>query len=306
MRILCLTPINHLDKVYNYLNSFGRVDYLPDSPTNIIRDMVSTLRYDVIFCNPNKQNYMLDEYILKHFNGTILTASTGLNHINTNYCKQRNIKVLSHKNDMRFLNDLPSTAELAFGLMSSIVRNIPSSFDDVKKGNWDYDSHMGHQLRGKIIGLIGYGRLGKMMKTYCNAFGMTVKIHDPYEGYDDLDLVSRESDIISLHVHANDETKHMINKKVLGKLKNNSYIVNTSRGEIVNENDIVESLRKGKLKGYATDVIEDEYGNRENSPILKGVKEGLNILVTPHIGGMTWEGQQKAYMWSISKLEELK
>ena len=306
MRILCLTPINHLDKVYNYLNSFGRVDYLPDSPTNIIRDMVSTLRYDVIFCNPNKQNYMLDEYILKHFNGTILTASTGLNHIDTNYCKQRGIKVLSHKNDMRFLNDLPSTAELAFGLMSSIVRNIPSSFDDVKKGNWDYDSHMGHQLRGKIIGLIGYGRLGKMMKTYCNAFGMTVKIHDPYEGYDDLDLVLRESDIISLHVHANDETKHMINKKVLGKLKNNSYIVNTSRGEIVNENDIVESLRKGKLKGYATDVIEDEYGNRENSPILKGVKEGLNILVTPHIGGMTWEGQQKAYMWSISKLEELK
>jgi len=306
MRILCLTPINHLDKVYNYLNSFGRVDYLPDSPTNIIRDMVSTLRYDVIFCNPNKQNYMLDEYILKHFNGTILTASTGLNHINTNYCKQRNIKVLSHKNDMRFLNDLPSTAELAFGLMSSIVRNIPSSFDDVKKGNWDYDMHMGHQLRGKIIGLIGYGRLGKMMETYCNAFGMTVKIHDPYEGYDDLDLVLRESDIISLHVHANDETKHMINKKVLGKLQNNSYIVNTSRGEIVNEKDIVESLRSGKLKGYATDVIEDEYGDRHKSPILKGVKEGLNIIVTPHIGGMTWEGQQKAYMWSISKLEELK
>ena len=306
MRILCLTPINHLDKVYNYLNSFGRVDYLPDSPTNIIRDVVSTLNYDVIFCNPNKQNYMLDEYILKHFNGTILTASTGLNHIDTNYCKQRGIKVLSHKNDIRFLNDLPSTAELSFGLMSSIVRNIPSSFDDVKKGNWDYDMHMGHQLRGKIIGLIGYGRLGKMMETYCNAFGMTVKIHDPYEGYDDLDLVLKESDIISLHVHANDETKHMINKKVLGKLKNNSYIVNTSRGEIVNENDIVEALRSGKLKGYATDVIEDEYGDRNKSPILKGVKEGLNIIVTPHVGGMTWEGQQKAYMWSISKLEELK
>ena len=306
MRILCLTPINHLDKVYNYLNSFGRVDYLPDSPTNIIRDMVSTLNYDVIFCNPNKQNYMLDEYILKHFNGTILTASTGLNHIDTNYCKQRGIKVLSHKNDIRFLNDLPSTAELAFGLMSSIVRNIPSSFDDVKKGNWDYDSHMGHQLKDKTIGIIGYGRLGKMMTDYCYAFGMNALPYDPYKFDADFELLLKMSDVISLHVHANDETKHMINKKVLGKMKNNSYIVNTSRGEIVNENDIVESLRKGKLKGYATDVIEDEYGNRENSPILKGVKEGLNILVTPHIGGMTWEGQQKAYMWSISKLEELK
>jgi len=306
MRILCLTPINHLDKVYNYLNSFGRVDYLPDSPTNIIRDMVSTLNYDVIFCNPNKQNYMLDEYILKHFNGTILTASTGLNHIDTNYCKQRGIKVLSHKNDIRFLNDLPSTAELAFGLMSSILRNIPSSFDDVKKGNWDYDSHMGHQLKDKTIGIIGYGRLGKMMTDYCYAFGMNALPYDPYKFDADFELLLKMSDVISLHVHANDETKHMINKKVLGKMKNNSYIVNTSRGEIVNEHDIVEALRSGKLKGYATDVIEDEYGNRENSPILNGVKEGLNILVTPHIGGMTWEGQQKAYMWSISKLEELK
>ena len=306
MKILCLTPIKHLDEIYEYLNSFGRVDYLPDSPANVIRDTVSILDYDVIFCNPNKQNYKLDEYILKHFNGTILTASTGLNHIDIDYCNEKGIKVMSHKEDMELLNELPSTSELAFGLMSSMLRNIPNGFNDVKNGGWDYDKFMGHQLKGKIIGLIGYGRLGKMMETFCNAFGMTVKIHDPYEGYDDLDLVLRESDIISLHVHANDETRHMINKKTLVKMKNNSYIVNTSRGEIVNEHDIVDTLRSGKLKGYATDVIEDEYGSRENSPILNGIKEGLNILVTPHVGGMTWEGQQKAYKWSISKLKELK
>ena len=306
MRILCLTPIKHLDGVFEYLKSFGRVDYLPDSPDNVIRDTLSILDYDLIFCNPNKQNYMLDEYILKHFNGTILTASTGLNHIDIDYCKQRGIKVLSHKNDTRFLNDLPSTAELAFGLMSSMLRNIPSSFEDVKVGGWDYDMHMGHQLQGKSIGIIGYGRLGKMMTKYCWAFGMNVRLYDPYEGYNDLDSLLKESDIISLHVHANDETRHMIDKKTLGKMKNNSYIVNTSRGEIVNEHDIVDALRSGKLKGYATDVIEDEYGNRENSPILNGIKEGLNILVTPHVGGMTWEGQQKAYKWSISKLKELK
>ena len=306
MKILCLTPIKHLDGVFEYLKSFGRVDYLPDSPDNVIRDTLSILDYDLIFCNPNKQNYMLDEYILKHFNGTILTASTGLNHIDIDYCKQRGIKVLSHKNDTRFLNDLPSTAELAFGLMSSMLRNIPSSFEDVKVGGWDYDMHMGHQLQGKSIGIIGYGRLGKMMTKYCWAFGMNVRLYDPYEGYNDLDSLLQESDIISLHVHANDETRHMIDKKTLGIMKNNSYIVNTSRGEIVNEQDIIESLKSGKLKGYATDVIEDEYGNRYKSPILNGVKKGLNILVTPHIGGMTWEGQQKAYMWSISKLKELK
>ena len=164
MRILCLTPIKHLDGVFEYLKSFGRVDYLPDSPDNVIRDTLSILDYDLIFCNPNKQNYMLDEYILKHFNGTILTASTGLNHIDIDYCKQRGIKVLSHKNDTRFLNDLPSTAELAFGLMSSMLRNIPSSFEDVKVGGWDYDMYMGHQLKGKKVGIVGCGRLGTMMK----------------------------------------------------------------------------------------------------------------------------------------------
>tara|TARA_R100000030_G_scaffold41530_1_gene31175 strand:- start:48 stop:968 length:921 start_codon:yes stop_codon:yes gene_type:complete len=306
MKILCLTPIKHLDGIYEYLNSFGRIDYLPDSPANVIRDTVSILNYDVIFCNPNKQNYKLDEYILKHFNGTILTASTGLNHIDIDYCNEKGIKVMSHKEDMELLNELPSTSELAFGLMSSMLRNIPSSFDDVKKGNWDYDSHMGHQLKGKTIGIIGYGRLGKMMTDYCYAFGMNTLPYDPYKFDADFELLLKISDVISLHVHANDETRHMINKKTLGKMKNNSYIVNTSRGEIVNEHDIVDALRSGKLKGYATDVIEDEYGNRENSPILKGIKEGLNILVTPHVGGMTWEGQQKAYKWSISKLKELK
>jgi len=306
MQILCLTPIKHLNEVYEYLNSFGCVDYYPNLNKESVKGLIDSFDYDVIFCNPNKQNYLLDEYILTKFNGTILTASTGLNHIDINYCNEKGIKVMSHKEDMKLLNELPSTSELAFGLMSSMLRNIPSGFDDVKNGGWDYDKFMGHQLKGKIIGLIGYGRLGKMMETFCKAFGMTVKIHDPYKGYDNLDLVLKESDIISLHVHVSNETRYIINKKTLGIMKNNSYIVNTSRGEIVNERDIVDALKSGKLKGYATDVIEGEYGNKKNSPILNGVKEGLNILVTPHVGGMTWEGQQKAYMWSINKLKELK
>jgi len=301
MKILCITPIKHLTGVYEYLDSFGQVDYKPELKT-IDFELCG---YDVLFCNPNKQNYKLDETTLNNFNGTILTASTGLNHIDIDYCNENDIKVLSLTNDYDLINDLPSTAELAFGLMLSILRNIPNGFDDVKKGGWDYDKFMGHQLKGKTIGIIGYGRLGKMMKKYCEAFGMITIIDDPYEGYNNLDLLLGESDIISLHVHANKETHHMFDKKLLVCMKKNSYIINTSRGEIVNEQDIVQSLRDGQIKGYAADVIEDEYGNRKNSPILNGVKEELNIIVTPHVGGMTWEGQQKAYMWSIGKLKTL-
>ena len=305
MKILCLTPIKHLDGIYEYLESFGQVYYNPNMDKGHFQH-IHMEDYDVIFCNPNKQNYVLNKKILEKFNGVILTASTGLNHIDVDYCNQVGIKVLSHTNDYELLNELPSTSELAFGLMLSIVRNIPKSFEDVKNGGWDYDSFMGHQLKGKNIGIIGLGRLGKMMMKYCWGFGMFPKIYDPYKGYENIELIQSQSDIISLHVHANNETHHMIDKKFLTRMKKNSYIINTSRGEIVNEKDIIESLKSGHLKGYATDVIEDEYGNRNNSPILNGIKEGLNIIVTPHVGGMTWEGQQKAYKWSISKLEKLK
>jgi len=304
MKILCITPIKHLSGVFELLESFGEVDYHPNLKNHDFKFLFINY-YDVIFCNPNKQNYILDKQTLRNFQGVIITASTGLNHIDMKYCNENSIKVLSLTNDYDLINELPSTAELAFGLMSSILRNIPSGFDDVKNDGWDYDKFIGHQLKGKTIGIVGYGRLGKMMERYCEAFGMVVIIDDPYEGYNNIDLLKSESDIISLHVHANDETHHMIDKKFLDCMKKNSYIINTSRGEIVNEDDIVNCLKNGNLKGYATDVIEDEYGNRKNSPILNGVKEGLNIVVTPHVGGMTWEGQKKAYEWAINKIRDL-
>ena len=305
MKILCLTPVKHLSGVHEYLSSFGEVEYAPEC----IREDFNHFdmnKFDVIFCNPNKQKYILNKEMLQHFSGTIVTASTGLNHIDVKYCEQNNIKVLSLTKDYDLINDLPSTAELAFGLMLSIVRNIPNSFNDVKKGGWDYDMFMGHQLKDRTIGIIGYGRLGTMMEQYCKAFGMNIIIHDPYKGYDNLHQLIHESDIISLHVHVTDETRKMIDKNFLDLMKKDSYIINTSRGEIVNEKDIIQSLQSGNLKGYATDVIEDEYYDRDKSPILNGASGGLNIIVTPHIGGMTWEGQQKAYKWSINKLGEIK
>ena len=305
-KILCITPLKHLKEPYEYLKSFGEITYKPKISKDDLLNMDMS-EYNIIFCCPNGQPYILNKDTLNEFGGTILTASTGLNHIDLDYCMNNNIEVLSHTKDHnQLLNHLPSTAELAFGLMLSIMRNIPRGFDDVKKGGWDYEKFIGHQLKGKTIGIIGYGRLGRMMKTYCHAFGMDVMIYDPYEGYDYLDLLIKHSDIISLHVHVTDETRYMIDKKFLDSIRKGSYIINTSRGEIVNEADVIQSLRDGHLKGYATDVFEDEFGDRSSSPILKGVEEGLNIIVTPHVGGSTWEGQQKAYMWSIKKLEKLK
>ena len=96
--------------------------------------------------------------------------------------------------------------------------------------------------------------------------------------------------------------KFMIDKKLFGLAKKDLYIINTSRGEIVNETDIIEGLKTGTLTGYGTDVIENEFDDLIKSPIIKAMNEGENIIVTPHVGGMTIEGQTKAYKWSINKL----
>lgn len=320
MNILCITPIRHLKGVFEKLQSFGSITYKPNCTKDDLL-ILDLSKYNVIFCNPNKQPFLLDQSVLKNYRGSILTASTGLNHIDVKYCKENNIKILSHKNDHKqLLNNLPSTAELSFTLMVSLLRKIPECKIHTSEFKWDYTAFMGRQIKDLNVGIIGYGRLGKMMAEYCIAFGAKVFIYDPYvfnsiESKDDipgfyitksLEDLFEKCDVISIHVHVTHETKYMINKSLLNLPTKDLYLINTSRGEIVNEVDVVNALKSGRLSGYGTDVVESEFDNIKNSAIIKAMNDGENIIVTPHIGGMTIEGQTKAYEWSINKLKEIK
>jgi len=308
-KIAVITPVKHLKGITNLLESKGQVFYLEEGTKNQVRNLLLSNHIDTIVCNPNQQSYKIDEELLNATHVTLVnTCSTGLNHIDLKYCKENNIKIQCHKNDYGLINQLPSTSELSFGLMLSLLRNIPECNNHVSRYYWDYTQFMGRQVKDLTIGIIGYGRLGKMMYNFCEAFGANVKTYDPYLiGYTSPNPLSLEGmfqkcDVISLHVHVTDETKYMINKDLLGLAKKDLYIINTSRGEIVNETDIVKALNTNKLTGYGTDVIENEFDDITKSPIIKAMNEGKNIIVTPHIGGMTIEGQTKAYKWSINKL----
>ncbi len=152
------------------------------------------------------------------------------------------------------------------------------------------------------------------MYNYCTAFGARAKIYDPYKRNEidgsfllnnycsSIEELFKICDVVSLHVHVTPETTYMINKKILGLSKKNPYIINTSRGEIVNEVDIVNALDTGLISGYGTDVIENEFDDLTKSPIIKAMNNNQNIIVTPHVGGMTIEGQTKAYTWAVNKL----
>jgi len=276
-----------------------------EASKDTVRELLLSHDIDTIVCNPNQQTYKIDKELLENTSVKIINScSTGLNHIDLDYCKENNIEIQCHKNDYELINQLPSTSELAFGLMLSLLRKIPQSQKHVSEYNWDYTQFIGRQIKDLKIGIIGYGRLGKIMGKYCKAFGAKIFIYDPYVNIPQISLnqMFQECDVISLHVHVTDETKYMINKKLLGLSQKDLYIINTSRGEIVNELDVVNALNTGKLTGYGTDVIENEFDDITKSPIVKAINKGENIIVTPHIGGMTIEGQTKAYKWSINKL----
>ena len=145
------------------------------------------------------------------------------------------------------------------------------------------------------------------MANYAKAFGMKVFYFDPFKKNKkfqktNLKKLFEVSDVISIHVHVNDKTKYMINKKNLRCAKKKPLIINTSRGELVKENDIIWGLKNRLISGYGADVIEKEFVDIRKSPIIRNIKKN-NIIVTPHIGGMTYQGQLRAYNFALNKFK---
>jgi len=305
-KILCITPVKHLDGVFNLFRRYGEPIYEPNISKDELKELLVSSDIEYIFTNPNKQGFVLDKDLLDGSSVKIInTCSTGTNHIDMEYCSDEGISVWSLTKDMELINDLPSTSELAFGLMCSLFRKINSGFDSVKDGNWNYEPFMGKQIKGSSIGIIGFGRLGKIMNNFCQSFGMKTYIYDPYQGYPDLSELLVNADTISLHVHVTNETRDMVDKNFLSSMKSGGYLINTSRGELVDENAVIDFIRDGHLAGYATDVIRDEFGDRKISKLVQYAKGDSNVIITPHVGGMTWEGQTKAYKWAINKFKEI-
>ena len=317
MNIFCITPIKHLNGVYEQLSTYGEIIYEPNINKQELKILLAKIDAIYLFTNPNKQNFILDKEVLQFsFLKVINTCSTGLNHIDLDYCKENGIVVWSLKEDYELINDLPSTSELAFGLMMSLLRNIPKSFHSVRDGNWDYEPYVGHQIKGKTIGVIGYGRLGKIMCRLFDGWGVKLLVTDPYERINERITTARgvplselleRSDVVFLHTHVTDETRGMVDDEFLSQMKQGSYLVNTARGELVDEGSIIKSIKQGHLKGYGTDVIKDEFGNIHNSKLVEfSINPNNNVVITPHIGGMTIEGQTKAYIWAVSKFKDIK
>ena len=245
-------------------------------------------------------NY-LDSNFLDRFTrlSYIISPTTGLTHIDNDYCLSRNIKIISLNNIKNEIKSVSSTAELTLGLIIAITRRIPQAVNDVNNGNWNRDKFKSFQLKDKQLGIIGYGRIGQMVGSYAEALGMKVGYFDKNKNLEiknkttsatkmTLSKILATSDILSLHIDSSQNNNNFLNFEKLNQLKKGALLINTARGNLVDESKIIHLLKENTLSGYAADVINFEEDFSPKSPIISNMKK-LNIIITPHIGGCTKE-----------------
>lgn len=218
-------------------------------------------------------------------------AGIGVDNIDVAAASSRGIAVLNAPG-----GNTIAAAELTIALMLSVARGVPAADSSVRSGEWHRSRFQGVELRGRTLGLIGAGRIGREVAHRCEAFGMEVIAHDPYLSDDDAETLGSElvgldhlietADVISLHVPLTDETRHMIDAGALGRMKDWAFLINMARGGVVVEEDLAAALVEGKIAGAALDVYEEE-PLAADSPL----RQAPNLVLTPHLGASTKEAQ---------------
>lgn len=238
----------------------------------------------------------------------LVSPVTGLDHIDESLCKKFDIKIISLRGEFEFLKSIRATAEHTIALTLALYRNIPDAIIHTRIGEWDRDLFRGHELFNKKVGIIGFGRLGSIVAGYFKAFGCEVGYYDivnkeskEFKKYNTLDSLLKESEIISIHVNYHQENHHFFEYYHFNKMKNNAILINTSRGGLVNENALLESLELKRISGAALDVLQGE-PEIANMQLIKFSKTHSNLIITPHIGGNTFESFEKTELFIFEKL----
>ncbi len=241
----------------------------------------------------------------------VATPSTGLDHLDTDALEERGIELISLKCERTFLDTITATAEQAWALLLATVRHIPALFDEVKQGRWSRELMRGHQLSGKTLGILGYGRLGSIVANYGTAFRMPVIACDlqPFEARGvtrvTFDELLAESDVLSIHIHLTEDNRHLLNAGAFRRMKQGVYLVNTSRGAIIDETALIAALESGKVAGCGLDVIDGEWRDDLIAhPLIQYARHHHNVVISPRIGGAAWEAQAMALMFTADRLIE--
>lgn len=268
-----------------------QVDYKPEiNPDELIG---SVKDYDIVVVRSRTK--VTKEVIDANAKMKIIArVGVGLDNIDVKYAESKGIQVINAE-----IAAMTAVAELVIGLMLSLARSIPRADAAIKNGKWLKKELMGIELKGRYLGIVGVGKIGKRIARIARGLNMNIIGYDivPIDQQfarevglivTDLNTLLSSSDFVTLHVPLTEDTKHMINEQRLSLMKKSAYLINTSRGEVIDEQALYNALKDGKIAGAALDVFEVE------PPTDSMLVQLPNVVCTPHIGAQTYEAQELA------------
>ena len=269
--------------------------------------------FSVWITHPGYQ-FLVDESVLDSFPSLelLVTASTGTTHIDVEAVRKRGIALRSLLDLREALEEIAASAEYTFLLLLNGFkgRGLPFAANEVASGRWrEAENQMrGFELQGKTVGLIGYGRIGRRMRRYCEAFGAKTLFYDPYQFGPDKVTVLEELlanvDAVVVCCALTNETRGFLNEEKLRLMRDNVVFINTARGEIVDEESLASLIRKRPKMMVGLDVVAGESdGTLKRSPLLP-LAESRRITIVPHIAGATTDSQRKAADIAFDLVEE--
>jgi len=280
-------------------------------------DWVNENDYDVVFARLGLtfgSSFFLASSVTK----IVATPTTGLDHIDLKAAQKACVQVLSLRGELELLREITSTAEHAWALLLACSRKVPSLVERTKTGSWARGDLKLHQLSGHTIGIIGFGRLGRMLADYARAFRMHVVTHDPYVTKDQIpfdiqhvsleELLSKSDHTVLTATYSPGDSEILGRDQVLS-IKSGSTFINVSRGELVNEEALVEAVDLGILSAVGVDVLPGDsrwtFGEEVESALIKKSCVTDRVLVTPHVGGYALEAVRKTRLFMIQKVNKI-
>lgn len=239
-------------------------------------------------------------------------VGAGMENIDVDFAENMGVKCFNSPEGSR-----DAVGEQTIGMILSLMNNLHVADKQVRSGKWIREGNRGQEIKGKTIGIIGYGNMGSSVARKLKGFGINVIAYDKYKfDYSDefvkecsLDEVFEKSDIVSLHVPLSEETHYMANDKFLNKFKKKIFFVNTSRGKVVKTDDLVENIQSGKILGAALDVLEYEgisFENLDKEKLPDAFLYLINsekVILSPHIAGWTIESKHKLAEVLVDKIK---
>lgn len=298
MKVLVCDPIDH-EGIQRLREAGFLVDEEPTITLDELRRTVSD--YNVLIVRSRTK---VTKDVIEAGTGlkAVGRAGAGLDNVDVEAARRKGVRVLNTPEA-----PAEAVAELTLGLILSLARNIPLADKAMKQRRWTKRKFVGWELKGKTLGTIGLGNIGERVARLAKAFGMKILINKrtpphpallreleaEYVGLQDL---LQRSDVVTIHIPYNQQTHHKIGRKELQLMKREAYLINTSRGPIVDEKALLEALHSGKIRGAALDVYEAE-------PPTDWTLMGLpNVICTPHIGAQTGESQRTASVLLAEKI----